>query len=117
MVGDVKIWGLLFRYPDLGHDRDSDKAANDNKEFTKADLETGLFFPRGGRVARSVPDVIINQRLQSVFRSSYFVRTNGSKYFAAYYLDKFYNVFNSTNKDWDAPAGFMIRPVLVETAE
>lgn len=117
VVGDVKIWGLLFRYPDLGHDRDSDKAANDNKEFTKADLETGLFFPRGGRVARSVPDVIINQRLQSVFRSSYFVRTNGSKYFAAYYLDKFYNVFNSTNKDWDAPAGFMIRPVLVETAE
>ena len=117
VVGDVKIWGLLFRYPDLGHDRDSDKAANDNKEFTKADLETGLFFPRGGRVARSVPDVIINQRVQSVFRSSYFVRTNGSRYFAAYYLDKFYNTFNASNKDWDAPAGFMIRPVLVETAE
>lgn len=117
VVGDVKIWGLLFRYPDLGHDRDSDKAANDNKEFTKADLETGLFFPRGGRVARTNPDVIINQRIQSVFRSSYFVRTNGSRYFAAYYLDKFYNSFDGTNKDWDAPAGFMIRPVLVETAE
>lgn len=117
VVGDVKIWGLLFRYPDLGHDRDSDKAANDNKEFTKADLETGLFFPRGGRVARTNPDVIINQRVQSVFRSSYFVRTNGTRYFAAYYLDKFYNSFDGNNKDWDAPAGFMIRPVLVETAE
>ncbi|MBQ8421040.1 MAG: hypothetical protein IJX11_02120 [Bacteroidales bacterium] len=122
VVDGVKIWGYLFRNPELGYNRDTDATANGNKEFSAADLETGMFFPCGGRTAESNPDAVINQRTQIAYWSSNYRKQNnaGTKYYAAYYSNtpslKMHTSWNSTNSAWSCAAGFMIRPVLVEAA-
>ena len=124
VANGFKVWGFLFRYPDLGYDRKADATANQNREFSDADLETGLFFPCGGRVAdaSSNPDavnVVIGQRTASAYRASLFVKWNGAgvNTLAAYYTNKLFTQFDSTNKLMTGRSGMMIRPVLVETAE
>ena len=124
VVNGVKVWGCLFRCPDLGYTRQTDATANQNREFTAADLETGMFLPYAGRTAETEASVVINQRKQMAYRSAKYIKTNSSrvKYYCAYYSNtpsiKRYDSWdaNGSNKNsaWSGAAGFSIRPVLVD---
>lgn len=124
VVDGVKVWGCLFRCPDLGYTRQTDATANQNREFTAADLETGMFLPYAGRTAETEDAIVINQRKQMAYRSAKYIKTNSSgvKYYCAYYSNspslKRYDGWdtNGPNKNsaWSGAAGFSIRPVLVE---
>ncbi len=115
-----KVWGYLFRNPELGYDRNADATAHGNREFSAADLETGMFLPCGGRAAESNADVIINQRTQLAYWSSLYKRQNskGTKYYSVYYSNspsiKRIDSWDSSNSAWSCACGFMIRPVLAE---
>lgn len=119
-----KVWGYLLRNPELGYDRNSDAAANGNREFSAADLETGMFLPCGGRKAESNADVIINQRTQLAYWSSLYKKQNskGTKYYSVYYsnspaikrIDSWDGSTPNNNAAWSCACGFMIRPVLAE---
>jgi hypothetical protein len=121
VVNGYKIWGYLLRTPDLGQDRSSDATVNGNREFTMADLESGMFFPFAGRVAESVADIIIAQRTQFAYRSSTYRQQNNAKtkYYSVYYFAegssaRKYDSWSSSNSAMSAAAGFLIRPVLVD---
>lgn len=120
VVDGMKVWGCLFRNPELGYDRSTDATAHQNKEFSMADLETGMFFPYGGRTAETNPDIVINQRKQMAYRAATYVQQNKAKtkWYATYYSNspalKMHNSWNADNSAWSAAAGFMIRPVLVD---
>lgn len=121
VVNGYKIWGYLLRTPDLGQDRSSDATVNGNREFTMADLESGMFFPFAGRVAETAPDIIIAQRTQFAYRSSTYVKQNNAKtkYYSVYYFAegssaKKYDSWSGSNSSMSAAAGFFIRPVLVD---
>jgi hypothetical protein len=119
-----KVWGYLLRNPELGYDRNSDAAANGNREFSAADLETGMFLPCGGRKAESNADVIINQRTQLAYWSSLYKKQNskGTRYYSVYYsnspaikrIDSWDGSTPNNNAAWSCACGFMIRPVLAE---
>lgn len=115
-----KVWGYLFRNPELGYDRNSDATTNGNREFSAADLETGMFLPCGGRAAESDADIIINQRTQLAYWASLYKRQNssGTKYYSVYYSNspsiKRIDSWNKSNSAWSCACGFMIRPVLAE---
>ena len=119
-----KVWGYLFRNPELGYDRNSDAAANGNREFSAADLETGMFLPCGGRKAESNADIIINQRTQLAYWSSLYKKQNskGTRYYSVYYsnspsikrIDSWDGSTPNNNAAWSCACGFMIRPVLAE---
>lgn len=119
-----KVWGYLLRNPELGYDRNSDAAANGNREFSAADLETGMFLPCGGRKAESNADVIINQRTQLAYWSSLYKKQNGAgtRYYSVYYsnspaikrIDSWDGSTPNNNAAWSCACGFMIRPVLAE---
>ena len=124
VVDGVKVWGCLFRCPDLGYTRQTDATANQNREFTAADLETGMFLPDAGRTAETEDSIVINQRKQMAYRSAKYIKTNSSgvKYYCAYYSNspslKRYDAWdaNGSNKNsaWSGAAGFSIRPVIAE---
>ena len=124
VVDGVKVWGCLFRCPDLGYTRQTDATANQNREFTAADLETGMFLPYAGRTAETEDSIVINQRKQMAYRSAKYIKTNSSgvKYYCAYYSNspsiKRYDAWdaNGSNKNsaWSGAAGFSIRPVIAE---
>lgn len=119
-----KVWGYLLRNPELGYDRNSDAAANGNREFSAADLETGMFLPCGGRKAESNADVIINQRTQLAYWSSLYKKQNNNRtrYYSVYYsnspaikrIDSWDGSKPNNNAAWSCACGFMIRPVLAE---
>lgn len=119
-----KVWGYLLRNPELGYDRNSDAAANGNREFSAADLETGMFLPCGGRKAESNADVIINQRTQLAYWSSLYKKRNGAgtRCYSVYYsnspaikrIDSWDGSKPNNNAAWSCACGFMIRPVLAE---
>lgn len=127
VVDGLKVWGYLFRNPELGYDRNSDATANGNREFSAADLETGMFFPCSGRTAETNPDVVFNQRTQLAYWSSLYKKQNnaGTRYYSVYYsnspsikrIDTWDGSTPNNNAAWSCASGFMIRPVLVETAE
>jgi hypothetical protein len=124
VVDGIKVWGCLFRCPDLGYTRQTDATANQNREFTAADLETGMFLPYAGRTAETEDAIVINQRKQMAYRSAKYIKTNssGAKYYCAYYSNtpslKRYDAWdaNGSNKNaaWSGAAGFSIRPVIAE---
>lgn len=135
-----KVYGWLIRTPDLGYTRQEDAAANGNRKFTDADLETGIFLVCGGRVANSNSDCVIGQRTEGEYRNATFIKkvAEGAEiysgktaerdmYYAQYYgmpstsVAKIYTNIgakerpgNKGNDAFDAAAGFMIRPVLAE---
>ena len=139
-VDGFKVYGWLIRTPDLGYTRQEDAAANQNRTFTDADLETGIFLVCGGRVANSYSDRVIGQRTEGEYRNAAFIKkvANGEEiftgktatrdmYYSQYYgmpsttVAKMYTDITATarpgnkaNDAFDAAAGFMIRPVLVD---
>ena len=124
VVDGIKVWGCLFRCPDLGYTRQTDATANQNREFTAADLETGMFLPYAGRTAETEDAIVINQRKQMAYRSAKYIKTNssGAKYYCAYYSNtpslKRYDAWDTNgslkNSAWSGAAGFSIRPVIAE---
>lgn len=124
VVNGIKVWGCLFRSPDLGYTRQEDATANQNREFSAAEIESGMFLPYAGRTAETNDALVIKQRVQMAYRSAKYIKTNssGAKYYAAYYSNypslKRYDSWdtNGSNKNaaWSGAAGFCIRPVLVE---
>ena len=139
-VDGFKVYGWLIRTPDLGYTRQEDAVANQNRTFTDADLETGIFLVCGGRVANSYSDRVIGQRTEGEYRNAAFIKkvANGEEiftgktgtrdmYYSLYYgmpsttVAKMYTEITATarpdnkaNDAFDAAAGFMIRPVLVD---
>lgn len=113
-----RVYGVLFTNPD-----EERITNNEAKEFTEADLESGLFLPRAGRRAKSNDGtVVIHTRTQGVYWSSTTwaqkpadagFTSEYSTYLwihpnPAYQIDYGYTM----DKNCDRSCGFSIRPIV-----
>ena len=117
-----KVWGELFTTILPGESRKTITAAI---ELTDADLESGLFLPKGGRRYNKDSSSLINAvSTQGTYRTSTYLKVMSGYHIAAYYhIDagngaKLYDNGvaggSDANSAYGATAGYLIRPILAD---
>ena len=117
-----KVWGELFTTILPGESRKTITAAI---ELTDADLESGLFLPKGGRRYNKDSSSLINAvSTQGTYRTSTYLKVMSGYHIAAYYhIDagngaKLYDNGvaggSAANSAYGATAGYLIRPILAD---
>ena len=117
-----KVWGELFTTILPGESRKTITAAI---ELTDADLESGLFLPKGGRRYNKDSSSLINAvSTQGTYRTSTYLKVMSNYHIAAYYHIDASNVAklydngvaggSDANSAYGATAGYLIRPILAD---
>ena len=117
-----KVWGELFTTILPGESRKTITAAI---ELTDADLESGLFLPKGGRRYNKDSSSLINAvSTQGTYRTSTYLKVMEDYHIAAYYhIDanngaKLYDNGvaggSTANAAYGVTAGYLIRPILAD---
>ena len=117
-----KVWGELFTTILPGESRKTITAAI---ELTDADLESGLFLPKGGRRYNKDSSPLINAvSTQGTYRTSTYLKVMEDYHIAAYYhIDanngaKLYDNGvaggSTANAAYGVTAGYLIRPILAD---
>ena len=117
-----KVWGELFTTILPGESRKTITAAI---ELTDADMESGLFLPKGGRRYNKDSSSLINAvSTQGTYRTSTYLKVMDGYHIAAYYhIDqsnsaKLYDNGvaggSAANSAYGATAGYLIRPILAD---
>ena len=117
-----KVWGELFTTILPGESRKTITAAI---ELTDADLESGLFLPKGGRRYNKDSSSLINAvSTQGTYRTSTYLKVMSDYHIAAYYHIDASNVAklydngvaggSDANSAYGATAGYLIRPILAD---
>ncbi len=114
-VADGKfVTGFLFTDPEEG---ETPTISDIEVEFTDEDLAKGLFLPKSGRRYNKQSYTVNNQGTQCPYWGSESVMGDDATqpcYGIIFYINSAKIQFPYWNKDFDAKAGFSIRPVYIE---